>query len=359
MRVLHLYRPTLPGIRAQTVQVIQTAHALAARGHEVWVYANRARGTAAPAAELLAGFGLEPLPTLHLELAPTAWSPAASAWFRWNVGRWCDTSTRDSVVYARELKYLGPVGERPRVVYEAHCLEKQRAAEADDEAGVVEAWERAMLARSGGLVTNSGGTMAALEQAYGDALPSVRRVIHNATSPDRAGPDLAADAPPRAVYAGSPRAYKGIAGLVEAFAGLPEVELELVGEAPDAPLPPNVRATGPVPPAALPARLAAARVLVLPLEDNSFGRQFTSPLKLWDYLATDRPIVAADLPTVREIAGDRPMYYPPGDVAGLRAAVVRALGAGPHPRRLRTWADRAEELEAVLGEVVARKRSQR
>jgi glycosyltransferase involved in cell wall biosynthesis len=87
---------------------------------------------------------------------------------------------------------------------------------------------------------------------------------------------------------------------------------------------------------------------VLPLEDNSFGRQFTSPLKLWDYLSTGIPIVAADLPTVREIAGDRPFYYPPGDVPGMVAAIRLALVSGPRPRLVRTWADRAADLEAVL-----------
>lgn len=360
MRVLHLYRPTLPGVRAQTVQVLNTAHALAARGHDVWLYANRARGNDLDAAALLDGFGLAPLPGLHLELAPTAWSPGAGAWFRWQVGRWCDSSPRDAVVYARELKYLGPVGERPRLVYEAHCLEKQRAAESpDEEPGVVEAWERAMIARANAVVTNSGGTLGALEAAYGPALPRLRRVIHNATSPDRALPEAAPAGPPRVVYAGSPRAYKGVEGLFAAFAGLPGVTLELVGERPEGPLPANVQAAGPVAYAELPSRLAAAHALVLPLEDNSFGRQFTSPLKLWDYLATGRPVVAADLPTVREIAGDLPFYYTPGDAGSLRAAVSAALAAGPRPRLVRTWADRAAELEAVLAEVVAGKRSAR
>jgi glycosyltransferase involved in cell wall biosynthesis len=110
---------------------------------------------------------------------------------------------------------------------------------------------------------------------------------------------------------------------------------------------------GVVPYGALPARLARCRALVLPLEDNSFGRQFTSPLKLWDYLATGIPIVAADLPTVRDAAGDLPFYYPAGDRVGLAAALRAALAAGPRPRRLRTWDDRAAELEAVLDAALA------
>ncbi|MSQ01060.1 MAG: glycosyltransferase [Myxococcales bacterium] len=355
MRVLHLFRPTLPSSRAQAVQVVHTCHALAARGHDVWLFANPTRGDPGSAEAALAGLGLEPLPTLHLELAPTAWNPWASLWFRWRVGRWCDDATRESVVYARELRYLGLVGSRPRVVYEAHCHERQRAEEEGGEAGATEAWERAMFARAGALVANSGGTLAALQRGYGQALPDSQRVCHNATSPDRVVRHAPAPRP-LLVFAGSPRAYKGVAGLIEAVAGLPGVDLEFVGDAPPGPLPANVTATGPLPYVAVPGRLARAHALMLPLEDNSFGRQFTSPLKLWDYLATGLPIVAADLPTVRDIAGERPVYYAPGNTSALREAIGRALASAPGPPHLRTWADRAEEIESVLAGVIARRR---
>ncbi len=355
MRVLHLFRPTLPSSRAQAVQVVLTCHALASRGHEVWLFANPMGGDTGGAEAALAGLGLDALPAFHLELAPTAWNPAASLWFRWRVGRWCDAATRESVVYARELRYLGLVGERPRVVYEAHCHERQRAEEDGGEAGVTEAWERAMLARAGALVTNSGGTLAALQAAYGAALPTSQQVCHNATSPDRVVTHAPASRP-LLVFAGSPRAYKGVSVLIEAMAELPGVDLEFVGEAPAGPLPSNVTATGPLPYAEVPHRLARAHALMLPLEDNSFGRQFTSPLKLWDYLATGLPIIAADLPTVREIAGERPFYYLPGDSSALRGAIGHALAAAPRQPYLRTWADRAEELESVLAGVIARPR---
>lgn len=345
-------------MRAQVLQVVHTCHALAARGHEVTLLANSAKGWQAESGALLEAWGLPPISTFHLEVAPTRWSPGAGLWFRWKVGSWCDASPRDSVVYVREAKYLAVIGERPRVVYEAHCLERQRAAEEGEEAGVVEAIERSVLGRSAALVTNSGGTLTALEAAYGPTggLPRIRRVIHNATRLDRVI-EAAPVSPAVIAYTGSARAYKGVAALVEAIGSMPEVTLELIGEAPGGDLPPNVVAVPTVPYADLPARLARCRALVLPLEDNSFGRQFTSPLKLWDYLATGIPIVAADLPTVREIAGDLPFYYSPGDKAGLRSAVLGALASGPRPRRVRTWDDRATEVESVLAEVVALPRS--
>jgi glycosyltransferase involved in cell wall biosynthesis len=347
VRILHGFRPVLPSSRAQDLQVVHTCHALATRGHQVTVLANVRPGAPLSAGEALAAVGLEPVEGLDLRLAPTSWNPGASLWFRWWCGEWTERADRDAVVYLRELRYLGLLGERPRVVYEAHCLERQREAEEEGDVGLVEAWERAALGRSQAVVANSGGTLAALREAYGAAMPPLCSVIHNAT---RAGPPVAwaPAVPARVAYGGSTRSFKGVEGLLAAMSDLPDVELRLFGGIVPPGSPPNVRAVPTVPYAAMAAELAACRVLVLPLVDNSFGRQFTSPLKLWDYLATGSPIVAADLPTVREIAGEAPFYYPPGDVSGMVAALRHALRAGPRLPRVRTWADRAAEIEQVL-----------
>ena len=100
----------------------------------------------------------------------------------------------------------------------------------------------------------------------------------------------------------------------------------------------------------MPDLLARSRALVLPLADNLFGRALTSPLKLWDYLATPLPVVAPDLPTVREIAAmtGAPLHlHRPGDPADLARAVEAALAAPPREPHLRSWTDRAREIVAV------------
>lgn len=340
-------------MRAQTIQVVHTCHALASRGHRVTLLCDREPGCPETGNQTLASWGLSPVDTLNIELSPVRWRPGAGLWFRARAALWGNRAGRDSIVYAREQKYTPLVQQDAPIVYEAHACEKWVAEAENRESGPVEALERGVLARCKALVTNCAGTRDALREAY-QTLPTQTYVIPNATAPDRVVPPN-----PSAVvtvgYTGSPRGYKGLETVLSSVSRWPAgVQLELVGGAPaGAVLPTNVVATPTLPYAELPAKLATFHALLLPLDDNLFGRRFTNPLKLWDYLATGLPIVAADLPTVRDAAGGRPHYYQPGNEASVALAVRSALAAGASEPLVRTWAERAAEIEVVLEAVLA------
>lgn len=72
---------------------------------------------------------------------------------------------------------------------------------------------------------------------------------------------------------------------------------------------------------------AAADVLILPSSARSeISRHFTSPLKLFTYMASDRPIVASDLPSIREIlTEDLAFFFKPDDAKDLAAQISYAL----------------------------------
>ena len=67
----------------------------------------------------------------------------------------------------------------------------------------------------------------------------------------------------------------------------------------------NVRIEDHVPPVRVPTYLAASDVLLLPNSANARNSaRYTSPLKAFEYMASERPVVASDLPSLRELFED-------------------------------------------------------
>jgi len=152
---------------------------------------------------------------------------------------------------------------------------------------------------------------------------------------------------------GSARNFKGVSQLL-AMAPSLALPVEWIGSGKDevpANAPDRVRFLPPLPYPEVPDLLARSQVLLLPLQDNRFGRSLTSPLKLWDYLACGTPIVAPDLPSVLEIRAlsQAPIHlYRLGEEASLLKAIEQACRAPLRQPFLRTWDQRAAELEDLF-----------
>jgi glycosyltransferase involved in cell wall biosynthesis len=158
--------------------------------------------------------------------------------------------------------------------------------------------------------------------------------------------------------------YKGVDVLVRAMPRIHEetgARLRVVGDGPEAPrlralardLDAPVDFLGRVPQADLARLYGEARVSVLP----SVNTQEAFGIALLESMATGTPVVASDLPGVREVASLAGLTAPPGDPQGLAEAVVRAwrdpdaFGA-PADVRARVearfaWPSVIERLEAV------------
>jgi len=79
--------------------------------------------------------------------------------------------------------------------------------------------------------------------------------------------------------------------------------------------------------------LAAANCLVLPNSGKSWHSRFTtSPIKLWEYLAAKRPVVASDLPAIRELVTEREVYFVPPDNTKALAKAIQLLAQGDSKR---------------------------
>lgn len=90
----------------------------------------------------------------------------------------------------------------------------------------------------------------------------------------------------------------------------------------------EVRFEGPVRSARVPSALAAADVCVYPAPKSRhpFFLRDTSPLKVFEYLASGRPTVCADLPPLRGVIDPALAHFcPPGDPRALAEAIAEAL----------------------------------
>jgi len=108
--------------------------------------------------------------------------------------------------------------------------------------------------------------------------------------------------------------------------------------------------------------LKEADVGVIPLTDNVTSRYFTSPLKLFEYMAAGLPIVASDLPTIREVLIDHKnaVLVNPGDSKDLARGIKELLDNQELANKLAqrayedvkqySWDMRAERIISVLND---------
>jgi glycosyltransferase involved in cell wall biosynthesis/SAM-dependent methyltransferase len=146
------------------------------------------------------------------------------------------------------------------------------------------------------------------------------------------------------LYTGNLEAYQGLDLLLEAMARLaedrPDAVALLVGGEPDqvevvrararALRPePRVVLAGKQPPTTMPEYMALAEVLVSPRRE---GRN--TPLKIFTYMASGKPIVATDLETHTQVLDPRTAVLVPPTAEGLAAGILRVLQDPPLARSL-------------------------
>jgi glycosyltransferase involved in cell wall biosynthesis len=127
--------------------------------------------------------------------------------------------------------------------------------------------------------------------------------------------------------------------------------------------PETYRFAGFRPQSELPRWYAASDILCAPYRSRVGTRDVMSPMKLFEYLAAGKVIVAADIPTIRDVVGQSDAAYlvEPDSAAAIADAVL-AIERGPrHFERMAesarargmraTWAHKSEELLRWLGSV--------
>ncbi len=232
----------------------------------------------------------------------------------------------------------------------------------------------------------TGALRRALEQAYGYTYPEDEiRIAPNGADLERyadlgdpamARHQLGLPQGPTAVYSGHFYAGRGLDLLYALAQRLPQVNFLWVGGRPEdvarwreklaAAGAGNVLLTGFVENRRLPLYQAAGDVLLMPYERSIAGSsggnsvEICSPMKMFEYMAVGRAILASDLPVLHEVLDERnAVFCPPEDVDAWTAALQALLD---NPNRLAqlagqarrdilryTWRARAERaLEGML-----------
>jgi glycosyltransferase involved in cell wall biosynthesis len=297
------------------------------------------------------------------------WSYLERTWFACRaIAHIAVTRPRPDVIYVRDIicaLWLSLV--LPRLLHRAVIFEMhdREATNPSANSGPVARWlapriDALAVRHASGLVSLTDAFVPELEAIMGGAADKPVRVIPDAYddrvySPrDGKEARIALDLPMDVyviAYTGLTFAYHGVDLLVDAFAivneTIPSALLMLVGgrdgeraameaRAARRGIADRVRIVPPQPASDIPTYLAAADALVIP---DTVTKASASPLKLFEYAAMARPIVATDLPALREILpSDAAHYVAPGDPAATAAGIA---WVATHPEEAGAMAERA------------------
>lgn len=270
--------------------------------------------------------------------------------FTWAVKR---SGVASRIIYTREPEIAQAFSTTHKVVYEAHRWPRGIA-------GSITAY---LLRKVKLIVANSHGTAAAVAAAV--HVPSI--VAPNGFDPLLFGASvrsrelLGLPEGVLALYVGSDAPWKGVDVLREAVEGIEPSKLSvaIIGGN-NVCVNGSLRELGRIDPAKVPEYMKSADILILPnVRVSEESERFTSPIKLFEYLAAGKAIIASDLPSIREILLDsEAVFVPPGDVLALKEAllelvrnpVLRAEKAAAAARLAPqfTWSARAERVVQAL-----------
>lgn len=383
-----------PSPRANGIQVVKTAHALARCGAEVDLVVRRSdpRGTG----EILRLFGLDEHERLRVRRLSVAHAPGRNAAPRalfvaraLAMGLFGASERR--VLFTRDLQLadlLIRLGA-PRVAYEAHAVEAVMFDERAQLYGSTgdrkppDAAKRARIAAREKRVWLDAAVFVATTRGILDwfcrehgprprtgAIPNgcdVEEGSAFAEPPDGA----------TVVYAGQMYPWKGVDLLLRAFANVTTkgARLVAIGGVPGEPdfervkalaaslgLDGRVEFRGPVPQAEVARALALANVVAAPFLESAMTAEHTSPIKAFEAMAAGRALVISDTKAAREIVqeGVTGVFAKPGDAAAWTAALERVLSDRSLQTRLAraafdrapeyAWRRRAERLLALFSE---------
>ena len=356
MKIVYVANLRLPTDKAYGVQIIKMCQAFGRAGATVELLFPERHNPIS--SELFAYYGIEPNFTAQCVTAPDFYLPgrldklavlAKNLLSAWRLSRRAAQQsadwyfTRDETV-AILLTWLVPTR---RTTYEAHKFSRYRhwlyqllqrrgvrlvtISRVLQEKFLAAGWpsEQTLVAHDGVDLKQFALTLTAVEARQALALPLERSL---------------------AIYCGQFFLWKGAAVMARAARLLPGTDFIMIGGRSAAVADikkrfgalSNLKVRGHQPHNRIPLWLRAATVLVLPnILTTEADSAYTSPLKLFEYMASGRPIVASDLPSLREVLdSNNAKLVPPGDPAVLARGIGELVANPAQAERLAEQAKR-------------------
>jgi glycosyltransferase involved in cell wall biosynthesis len=251
---------------------------------------------------------------------------------------------------------------RVPLTYDAHELYPEISTLSRREAATWRVLERRLAPRADHVLTVCDSIAEELERRYGIARPAVLLNCPAATGQDASLADGVDKAPPGApggngsepviLYQGGFAPHRGLETLVRSarelergtivLMGWGGLEEELRALIAREGLGDRVRIVGPVPRGEVVSEAARATVGVIPYEPVGLNNTYTTPNKLFDYMAAGLPIAASRLPELTRFVeqGGIGLTFTPGDAGSLAGTLNQMLAA---PDRYRQMRERARE----------------
>jgi len=381
-----------PMERANAIQIVHTCYALASKGVKVYLLVRKMDNRTTE--ECLELYGLKPHTNLHIIRLPVLnihvhliWN--YSFYFLCFLTMFFLSAFKNvKKIYLREIgiaRYLLMVKDllRCKLLYEAHTIQSMEQKERGkllfdgtapnaNRLRKISRREREVLINVDKLIVISDSLKNTIQKYLGTSrristIPDGALISETLFSRKSGSRNI--------VYIGQLYPWKGVNFLIKALKEIPDALLIIIGGLPyekdlyrlknlakEIGLVRMVQFKGFVPHRDIKKYLKEANVGVIPLTDNVMSRYFTSPLKMFEYMSAGVPIVASDLPTIREVLTDHEnaILVKPGDSKDLAQGIMELLDDRELVNKLSkkayedvkqySWDMRAERIISVLND---------
>lgn len=377
LKIIYPVPEAFPDHRARFIQIINTCHALAEIGCEIYLITNIKRGYSIK--KIFDFYGLKEIENLKILCLPSRQinfgklKVTINTFFHLSLLRILKKLNKNekTVIFLRHLKLANfllkyRAFHKLPLVFEIHEIFHLTTTKRRMEK--IRNIEREVYSKSTCLICISD----VLNRYLIDNMKIVNKIFSIPDAVRSEWFDITPQHREYIIYCGSLYDWKGVDTLIKAMQYLNEEKLLIVGYGDNINklkilsehlgVSDRIIFAGIVPHHRVPEHLAKAKLAVLP-NKNEKTSLFTSPLKLFEYMAAGLPIVASDLPVFREILTqeENALFFESDNPLSLANAIKKFLISKELTERVSknnkklaenyTYKKRAEKIYAICNEL--------